>query len=342
MAIDFDNFVHWAEDRFDDIIVKGSEVKINSIFADDQKHHMWCNPHGGKKNHKNGVFHCWKTDKSGSLVSLVMLIDSCDYQEAMEILGGVDTTLEELEKRIEEIFNNKEEVIKEIVPGDVGLKLPPLTYELEKLDPSSYHRVQAEVYLFERSLPITKLMICVGGDYKNRIVIPYYDDKGNLIYYNCRFLGDSKLRYLGPPKEVGIGKSDVLYVPKWPEKGSKLYLCEGEFDSLSLFECKLPSGAFGGKELSERHISYLLAGNYKPVLCVDSDKYGRAALSKMGKSLLEKGVEYIGYVRPPKSYKDWNEMLNKVGPKIVHSYVTNREKELDLTQSINLEIENLL
>ena len=340
MAIDFDKFVYWAEDRFGDVVVKGNEVKINSIFTEDYKHHLWCNPYGGKINHKNGVFHCWKTDKSGSLVSLVMLVDACEYEEAMDTLGGVDTTLEELEKRIEEIFSEEKPLV--IEPGEVGLKLPPCTYDLEKLDPANYHRVQAEVYLFQRALPISRLMVCIAGDYRNRVVIPYYDREGNLIYYNCRFLSDeTKLRYLGPPKEVGIGKGDVIYVPEWPANGSKLYLCEGEFDGLSLFAANLPGGAFGGKELSDAQINYILDGEYRPVLCVDSDKYGRKALSKMGKALLEKGVSFIGYVRPPTSHKDWNSMLQKVGPKVIAQYIRNREKRLDLTQSIILDIEDL-
>ena len=63
MAIDFDKFVRWADSRFHDIVISGSEVRINSIFTDDAKHKMWCSPSGGKSGRDFGVFHCFNTDE---------------------------------------------------------------------------------------------------------------------------------------------------------------------------------------------------------------------------------------------------------------------------------------
>ena len=88
MAIDFNIFRTWAEEKFKKIDVKGSEIKLNSIFADnDDKFHLWCSPSGGKNARPYGVYHCWKTDKKGSLISLVMEVEKCNRQSAMEILG---------------------------------------------------------------------------------------------------------------------------------------------------------------------------------------------------------------------------------------------------------------
>ena len=47
--IDFEKFLDWAESRFDNIVVSGDEVKVDSIFCEDHKQKMWCNPYGGKK-----------------------------------------------------------------------------------------------------------------------------------------------------------------------------------------------------------------------------------------------------------------------------------------------------
>jgi hypothetical protein len=54
MSVDFETFVSWADSRFDGIVVTGKEVKLNSIFTDDHKHHLWCCP-------DKGVYHCWKS-----------------------------------------------------------------------------------------------------------------------------------------------------------------------------------------------------------------------------------------------------------------------------------------
>ena len=80
----------------------------------------------------------------------------------------------------------------------------------------------------------------MDGRYKGRIIIPYYDKIGNLIYFNGRHLGNSKCKYLGPPKDIGVGKEDVVFMAgKWPETGSIIYLCEGEFNAISLREAEL-------------------------------------------------------------------------------------------------------
>lgn len=336
--IDADRFLEWAEKRFHgDVVVKGDEIKVNSPFCEDYKHHLWCNPHGGKKGLPNGVFRCWKTDMRGSLVSLVMEVDKCSYQDALEILGGEDCTLMELERKVQEIFDKPAvEEFKDL--EEIKLDFPPYTYPIEELPSVSFHRVNAEAYLLERKIPIDGLLVCTCGQYRNRIVIPYYNQKGELIYYNTRLMGNEGIRYLGPPKEIGVGKSDILYVPKWPEPGVKLYITEGEFDALAIFHSGFFSAACGGKELSEAQISLLRS--YIPVLCVDNDKAGLNALSKLGDALLEKGVKDIRFVRPSTEYKDWNAMLQKVGSRVMSQYIKHREKQYNEWTSLELKTKN--
>ena len=327
--IDFERFLDWAERRFDEVTVKGDEVKINSVFAEDHKQHLWCNPYGGKNDRPNGVFHCWKTDTKGSLVSLVMKVDNCTYDEALEVLGGSDARMAELEKQVQELFSKKREVVEEIeVEKSDKLALPPFTYDFEDLPSMSYHRVHAEVYLFQRKLSPEGLMVCTGGKYKQRIIIPYYDAQGNLIYFNGRYIGESKkaLKYMGPEKEVGIGKGDVIYMPEWPEKGSIVYLTEGELDARSIKKAGLDAGAFGGKALTDNQIAILRKTGYIPVICLDSDKAGKFGMRRMADQLLAAGFPGFGFVRPPKQYKDWNALLQALGEKILLNYIKGNVK----------------
>jgi hypothetical protein len=328
MSIDFDRFVSWAEKRFDDIRVSGNEVKLNSIFCEDTKHKLWCNPSGGKKERHQGVYHCWKTDNTGTLVSLVMQVDKCSYSDALEILGTEDITLYELELKLEEFLNKPKVAAAEIEA--VGLELPPFTFNFWELSENNYYRLAAETYLLSRKLPLDNLMVCTNGDYKNRIVIPYYDREGTLIYYNTRDLNpDGFLRYLGPPKTVGVGKGDVLYFPKWPNKNEKAYLSEGEFDSLAICTTGLIGGAFGGKNLSEKQL-LLLGDTDGIVLCLDNDKAGRAAVPKIYDSLISVGKvnTKVFFVFPPKQYKDWNELSQKIGSKVLKEYILSQTRKL--------------
>ena len=337
MAIDYDKFLSWAESRWHgDVVVKGDEIKLNSPFCEDYKHHLWCNVAGGKKDRPNGVFHCWKTEERGSLISLVMFQDGCAYEEALEILGGEDTFLVDAEAQLAAMFDGTADATVEVVES-VELRLPPNTYLLTDLEPSNFYRVGAEVYMFSRKLSPKGLMVCTGGklgdiDYKNRIIIPYYDRYGDLIYFNGRYLGTSKKipKYLGPPKNLGVGKGDVIYFPSWPPSGVKIYLAEGEFDALTLQLTGLWSAAFGGKEISEKQVEILR--NLQPVLCLDNDRAGKNSLPEIGAAMMRGGISPVRYVRPPGEYKDWNAMLQKLGPRIIAAYIKNQEKPLDVLE----------
>lgn len=333
MSINFDLFLNWAENKFDSVVVKGNEIKLNSIFCEDYKHHLWCNPSGGKNNIPYGVFHCWKTDQKGSLVSLVMQVENCSFEDALEILDTPNHNIVFLEQQVEEIFNKKN-TDKFIEIQETKIQLPQGTYKFEDLPSSNYLKKNAEEYLKNRKISLENLLLCVSGKYKGRIIIPYYNKKGDLIYYNGRHFGKSNLRYMGPPKELGIGKGDVLYVPSWPNDGEKIYLAEGEFDAISLRQCGFYSAAFGGKNLSEAQIEIIR--EYKPVLCLDADRAGGSALINMGDSLIKKGFKEIYYVRASKEHKDWNSMLQNDGEKVVRAYIKQNEKIYDSFLSTQL------
>lgn len=157
MAIDFDLFLTWAESRFDNVVVKGNEIKLNSIFCDDSKHHLWCNPSGGKNNVPYGVFHCWKTDTKGSLVNLVMQVEKCSFEDALQILDSPNHNIEDLEKQVQEIFKNKQTKFIEI--EKTKIKLPPNTYRFDDLPSTNYAKRTSVEYLNDRKISYEKLFI---------------------------------------------------------------------------------------------------------------------------------------------------------------------------------------
>ena len=333
-------FLAWAESRFEDIKVNGDEIKVNSIFCEDYKHKLWCNAKGGKKDRPFGVYHCWKTDNKGTLVSLVVKVDKCSFDEAVDLLDGYDSSFMALEKQLDEMFDNKvaAENVSDIIQGVIGnLPFPEETYFIEELPQSNYYRGKAEAYLLGRKLSTKGMMVCVDGEYKNRIVIPYYDRSGHLIYYNGRYMDktDAGYKYLGPPKEVGIGKGDVLFMKHWPSYGTKVFLTEGEFDSLSIWAVGLASAALGGKAMGENQA--ILLRSYIPIIALDNDKAGKQGLVTIGDFLLSQGFRGIQYVRPPSSVKDWNEMLVKYDTKVMLTYLISNLKSYDAGTRLHLE-----
>lgn len=326
--VDFESFVDWCELHFPgEVVVKGKEVRINSVFApEDNKQHLWCNPYGGKHHREHGVYHCFKTEKKGTLIGLVMEVDNCSYEEAKELLSG-NTPLRILEEELDKFFQNKEE---EKESQEIKIKLPEYTYLINTLPRSSLLRMEAEDYLSKRKLPTDGLYVnSQHDDYKNRIIIPYYDAKGKLIYFNGRAMvdRDNVLRYRGPEKEIGIGKGDVIYATSWPIKGSKVYLTEGELDALTLKICGFNGMACGGKALSDAQVEYIR--NYKVCLALDEDEAGFSGILEMSQKLTLAQVNNVTFVRPPVGLKDWNKMLVKFNPEIIVAWIEKYEKAID-------------
>ena len=335
MSIKFDSFLNWAESHFDSVIVKGDEIKLNSIFTEDYKNKMWCSPSGGRHKREGGVYHCWKTDSKGTLVSLVMKVDNCPYDEAIDTLGG-DESLANLEEKIKDFFANKESNAEGLSnnqpPKNTSLELPENTFLISSLPKNDINGINSKVYLNDRKIPHKELMVCTYGKYKNRIIIPYYDKEGKLIYFNSRSIERRpKIRYLGPPKEIGVGKGDVIFMSSWPDKESRVYLTEGEFDALSLSACGLNGAACGGKYLTSKQVAIL--SDYKVSVCLDNDNAGLDALKTVGDNLVRGGLKDITFIRPPKGIKDWNSMLINYDKDILKAYILKNGKTFDMWSS---------
>jgi DNA primase len=342
--ISYDIFWEWATAKYgeENCIQRGEEICINSPFVPehtpDRGQHLYCNP-------AKGVYHCWKSDESGTLHNLVMLKEGCDFIEAQEILGG-DRALYKLNDKITEFFKNKKEqkeANKVIFKKDI-LELPLGTVKITNLKPDDRLRIIAEDYLKSRSLSVGNLCICGSGKYAMRIIIPYYGPNNQLIYFNSRDItGKSKLRYKGPPKEIGVGKGDVVWMDKWPEEESTIHLAEGEFDAMALCQVGFNGAAAGGKNFSNSQLQLLKP--YNITICFDLDKSGTEALNKIGAFMRSKqfvrGNNSIGYVKPAQGYKDWNDMLIKLGANILQSYIKDREKPLQWEDLAKLKLNSI-
>lgn len=334
MQVDFNKFVNWANSKFNgNIIVKKDQVRINSIFEKgDDGHHLWCSPSGGKKQRPFGVFHCFKTDEKGNLVKLVKAVENCDSEEAIFILTG-KKTIAQLEQELEELLKNDNNIdLSNQIPKP-KLLLPSGCFLISAMAVNNWWRQKAVEYLSNRKIPVDDLYICKEDPYKSRIIIPYYDKHSNLIYFNGRHISSKAgLRYLGPPITCGTGKEDVIFMAgKWPENGDTVYVCEGEFNALSLKVSGLNACACGGKNLSEKQA--VLLSNYKLVFCLDRDKAGASGLKKMVELMKkfshQNASKQIQCTQPPASFNDWNQMLISLGPNVLREFIMKTQKVVD-------------
>lgn len=345
MAVDFDTFLEWAKDRFgaENIKLKstphGTEIMTHSFYAhrkniDDNKFHLWMNPSGGKSKHpEKGSFRCWKTDAQGSLVNLVADWDCIPFDDAEELICGVPT-LRALEQKVHEFFGSVDDTkqpVQTIIPAESRkIELPDWSFLISGMEPNNPWRQKAEQYLQDRKLPIDGLYVCTKDkEYGNRIIIPYRNWDDDITWFNARLISERKdvLRYM-KCKAEGISQEDVLFMTEWPRSGTKVYIMEGELDALSMKQAGFVACAIGGKTISD--VQMEMIRQYVPVLAFDTDDgkqdWGLQAMINVGNDLLERGFPYVGYVRPPRAYKDWNKLLVNRNVQTLHSYVTQFEK----------------
>jgi len=317
--IDKTKFLEWAKKRLGTHIEAGHEIRFNSIWKEDSNHHLYCNLSGGKSKIKFGVYQCWKSNHRGTLVSLVREVESCSFLDALEILG-----LSERVRPKEHIDFYDDEEVSNILPQDTFkvLEFPEGCLSYDSCD--NYQKNLIKNYLSARSIPPEYFYLGTKDKYKNRILIPYYDQNRNLIYYNGRAIYQTNLRYLGPSKEIGVGKSDVVFIQNWFTNGEKVYLCEGEFDAVSLNISGFCGCAVGGKFVSI--IQATILSNRKICLAFDNDEAGKSSIEACRK-ILEKFGCTVSKVCPPESIKDWNEFLVKHGQAVLKAYINKTEEE---------------
>lgn len=316
--INHDHFIQWASQKLSSPIIKGDQIRFNSPFCEDTKYHLYCNI----KKFWKGLYNCFKSNNKGTITSLVMKIENCDYNQALFILGIKQNK-----------FFEKFEIEPEGSDIDIILQEEFVTLQIpENIVPINeapfWLKTKAKDYLTSRCINHDIFYIGTEGRMKNRIIIPYKNKKNDWIYYNGRALFDNKLRYLGPPREEhDVGKADVIFFPKWFETNQKIHVCEGEFDCLSICSNDILGCAIGGKFVSIKQASIL--SNKKICLAFDNDEAGITSIENSAKVLKSFGCQ-VTFVHPPKDIKDWNEFLVKHGKNVLNAYIIMAEKELEL------------
>ncbi len=112
-----------------------------------------------------------------------------------------------------------------------------------------------------------RIGFCYEGKYANRIIIPSFDDNGEINYFIARsYLTRTKKKYDNPeaPKEIIIWNEHLI---NWTET---IYLVEGAFDSIFLPNSIALLGKFVSTELFKK----LYEKAKKIVIVLDGDAWG--------------------------------------------------------------------
>ena len=169
-------------------------------------------------NFDKNVYKCWVCDYNGrNLTHLVNRYGSAkNKQEWRKIAGAIDMSSLKEEEDDDKI---------------VQIKLPEEFMTLTKSKPSLLCR-DAINYLRNRGIERDdivrwKMGYCTEGEYKNRVIVPSFDNDGEINYFIARSYDDNWMKYKNPSVE-----KDFIFNELFLDWGKDITIVEGIFDAV--------------------------------------------------------------------------------------------------------------
>lgn len=156
-----------------------------------------------------------------------------------------------------------------------------------------------------------------GGVYdifRNRIMIPIIDVRGNVIAFGGRVLDDSKPKYLNTADTMVFKKTNNLFALNFAKKHAQeqLILCEGYMDVIALHQAGFPNAVAAlGTSFTADHARLLARYTDDVILIFDADAAGQKGAQRAIGLLRETGL-HIRLVTIPDA-KDPDEFIRKNG-----------------------------
>ena len=224
----------------------------------------FCNHHKKKMsiNLEKNVWKCWVCDSSGRTVDFLVK----KFGSAQDLKDwGLDRELNF--ENIEFIlFGEKVEVKKETVflpEGFIPLFAPG----------RSYHKQRALKYMRKRGYDDDQIFrmkvgTCTKGEYKGRVIVPSFDEQGDLNYFIARTYANDFPKYKNPK----VSKASMVFNELTINFNRPIIIVEGVFDAMRVGENAVP--ILGSTIKSDHLLFQRIVENRTPVyIALDEDAH---------------------------------------------------------------------
>ncbi len=150
--------------------------------------------------------------------------------------------------------------------------------------------------------------------FRNRIIFPVMDLRGNVIAFGGRVMDDSLPKYLNTSDTPVFKKRFNLFALNVAKNTTRDYiiLAEGYMDVIAMHQHGFTNAVASlGTAFCEDHASLLRKYTGTVIICYDSDNAGRTALIKAANILLRQGITVKAAIL--KGGKDPDEIIKKQG-----------------------------
>ncbi|WP_454969343.1 DNA primase [Eubacterium sp.] len=256
-------------------------------------------------------FYCFGCGAGGDGVSFMRKIENLDYIDAVKVLAqragmqmpddGYDDSLSKKRRTVLEINRETARFYHNYMmseQGKVGLQYFlnrglsqktirhfGLGYAPNKWDELLKH-LKSKGYNVSDMLAAGVVRKGEKGYYdyfRNRVMTPIIDVRGNFIAFGGRVLDDSKPKYINTSDTLAYKKTNEVFGLNYAKDSGKdsLILCEGYMDVIAMHQAGFTNAVAGcGTALTNEQVRLLSRYAKEIILVYDNDEAGQKALNK--------------------------------------------------------------
>ena len=304
------------------------------------------------------IYHCFGCGKGGGVINFIMEIENLSFPEAVEFLAkraGMPIPEEENDresrKRSRMLSLNRDAArffyaqlstpqggaardymarrrIGPATAKNFGIGFAPDTWD--SLEKAMREKGYTDFELFDAGLVRKGKKGGYYDTFRNRLMFPVIDVRGNVIGFSGRILGDGEPKYMNSPETLVFNKSRNLFALNLAKKSKSGYiiLSEGNIDVVSLHQAGFDSAVASlGTSLTPEQARLLSRYTNQVIIAYDNDGAGiKAAQRAIG--ILEQLDLKVKVLRMSGA-KDPDEFIKLKGADAFRNLLESSENQID-------------
>ena len=306
------------------------------------------------------MYKCFGCGKGGGVINYVMELENLPFRDAVEVLakragmavpesGGPSAGAQERRKKILEMNRQAALAFHRWLWGPEGAE--GLTYLQRRglsrrtltrfglgFAPDRWDALIQELAgqgydkrdLLDAGLAVNNKDGRIYDRFRNRVIFPIIDVRGNVIGFGGRVMDDSTPKYLNSPDTPVYNKSRNLFALNIAKgsKAGRVILTEGYMDTISLHQAGFDSAVASlGTSLTEEHGQLLSRYFKEAIIAYDGDGAGIAAAQRAIPLLEKAGLKVR--VLQMQGAKDPDEFIKSYGREAFSRLLDRSENQVD-------------
>lgn len=265
-------------------------------------------------NAEKQIFHCFGCGKGGGAIRFVMEMENLSFPDAVRKLAGQEGMEVPEEdpgggrrrarrERILELNKEAARFYRAMLSDPRGAAVAEYIAQKRRISPrfsarfglgaapegwDNLIRAMADkgydkADLLEAGLAVSGKSGGIYDKFRNRLMLPVIDVRGDVIGFTSRVMDDSTPKYLNTPETSIFKKRSILYGINYAKntKRPNFILVEGNIDVISMHQAGFDNTvATMGTALTEEHIRLIGRYTKELVVCLDNDAAGEDATQR--------------------------------------------------------------